>query len=35
MLSEFCELLLCRTDPHVSDMPIVYASDAFVQLTGF
>ncbi|KAL8104767.1 hypothetical protein AgCh_028812 [Apium graveolens] len=23
------------TDPHVSDMPIVYASDAFVQLTGY
>nr|AML78777.1 putative LOV domain-containing protein [Angelica archangelica] len=23
------------TDPHLSDMPIVYASDAFVQLTGY
>ena len=35
MLSEYCELLLpCRTDPHLNDMPIVYASDAFVKLTG-
>lgn len=27
-------LQTCRTDPHKSDMPIVYASDAFLNLTG-
>jgi PAS domain S-box-containing protein len=25
----------CRTDPHLPDMPIVYASDAFLRLTGY
>ena len=24
----------CRTNPRLSDMPIVYASDAFLKLTG-
>lgn len=27
-------LCICRTDPHLPDMPIVYASDAFLKLTG-
>lgn len=27
-------VLPCRTDPHLPDMPIVYASDAFFKLTG-
>ena len=27
-------LFPCRTDPHLHDMPIVYASDAFLKLTG-
>lgn len=26
--------LPCRTDPHLPDMPIVYASEAFFKLTG-
>ncbi|XP_019434579.1 PREDICTED: protein TWIN LOV 1 isoform X2 [Lupinus angustifolius] len=25
----------CRTNPHLLDMPIVYASDAFLKLTGY
>lgn len=25
---------ICRTDPHLPDLPIVYASDAFLKLTG-
>nr|AML79225.1 putative LOV domain-containing protein [Johnsonia pubescens] len=25
----------CRTDPSLPDMPIVYASDAFLSLTGY
>ncbi|XP_012568267.1 protein TWIN LOV 1 isoform X2 [Cicer arietinum] len=25
----------CRTNPHLPDMPIVYASDAFTKLTGY
>lgn len=24
----------CRIDPHLPGMPIVYASDAFLKLTG-
>ena len=24
-----------RTNPHLPDMPIVYASDAFLNLTGY
>ncbi|KAG8663246.1 protein TWIN LOV 1-like [Manihot esculenta] len=28
----FC---ICRTEPHLPDMPIVYASDAFLELTGY
>ncbi|XP_061991624.1 protein TWIN LOV 1 isoform X4 [Rosa rugosa] len=27
--------LPCRTDPHLPDMPIVYASEAFFKLTGY
>lgn len=27
-------VLPCRTDPHLPGMPIVYASDAFLKLTG-
>lgn len=27
-------LLFFRTDPHLPDMPIVYASDEFLKLTG-
>lgn len=32
----FFNMLLshCRTDPRLPDMPIVYASDAFLRLTG-
>lgn len=32
----FCNIfvLACRTDPHLPDVPIVYASDAFLKLTG-
>ncbi|KAL2510185.1 Protein TWIN LOV 1 [Forsythia ovata] len=26
---------LNRTDPHLPDMPIVYASEAFLKLTGY
>ncbi|KAJ0038399.1 hypothetical protein Pint_23153 [Pistacia integerrima] len=33
----FCDIFVlpCRTDPHLPDMPIVYASDAFLKLTGY
>uniref|UniRef100_A0A5B7BYZ8 LOV domain-containing protein n=1 Tax=Davidia involucrata TaxID=16924 RepID=A0A5B7BYZ8_DAVIN len=28
-------VLPCRIDPHLHDMPIVYASDVFLKLTGY
>nr|AML77403.1 putative LOV domain-containing protein [Quassia amara] len=39
-MSLFCVFLqhvnvAFRTDPHLVDMPIVYASDAFLKLTGY